>query len=319
MAQLKLEPPLGRFFKLIRPMEPVSAPKPFDSAAHYFLVKWDGVRMLVFKEGSTIRLQNRKGNPRTAQYPELQSLSGLIKATEALLDGEIVVLKSGKPSFARVLQRDLAGRESVIKALAGQMPCTYCVFDLLYLDGKDLSRLPLAERLQILAGSVNAEKPLYLNENFPSGIDLYRQVAEMELEGIVAKKKDSPYILGAKSDYWLKIKPRRRLLCVVGGVTVQQGAVRSLLLGAYHDGRLLYLGRAGSGLTGRDINLLKGYAAREAVSEPPFLNPPRSKNLLWLEPRLTVMIEFAEWTADLHLRAPVVTGFSNRPPEEATL
>ncbi|NLY38726.1 MAG: DNA ligase [Firmicutes bacterium] len=319
MAQLRLEPPLGRFFQLIRPMEPVSAPKPFDSDAHYFQVKWDGVRMLVFKEGSAIRLQNRKGNPRTAQYPELQSLARLIKATDALLDGEIVVLKSGKPSFARVLRRDLAGRESVIKALSSQMPCTYCVFDLLYIDGKDLSRLPLKERLQILAGSVTAEKPLYLNDNFPSGLELYRQVVEMELEGIVAKKKESPYVFGVKSDYWLKIKPRRRLLCVVGGVTVQQGTVGSLLLGAYQDGRLLYLGRAGSGLTGNDLKLLKAYAAREAAGKPPFINPPAGKNILWLEPRLTAMIEFAEWTADLRLRAPVVIGFSNRPPEEAAL
>ncbi|MEW5784437.1 MAG: non-homologous end-joining DNA ligase [Bacillota bacterium] len=319
LAQLKLEPPIGRFFTILRPMEPLAAKDPFDSPDYYFQVKWDGVRILAFKEGEAISLQNRKGRSRTAQYPEMQRLSSLIKAREAILDGEIVALEQGKPSFARVIQRDFSKRESSIKTMARTIPCTYCVFDLLYLNGKDLTRLPLAERLQILAESVVTEAPVYLNENFASGTQLYRQIEQQELEGIVAKKKSSPYLFAGKSNLWLKIKPRRSRLCAVGGVTVKDGAVGALLLGAYQDGKLLYLGRAGSGLSRQELVTLRGYASREGVSEPPFLNPPRDKQIVWLAPRLTVVVEYAEWTAALQLRAPVVAGFSNRPPEEAVL
>jgi DNA ligase D-like protein (predicted ligase) len=316
---LKLEPPIGQFFTLIKPMEPQARREPFDSPGHFFQLKWDGVRILAFKDGSSIMLQNRKGRPRTEQYPELQRLAALVRAEDALLDGEVVVMEHGRPSFARVIQRDFCRREGAIKALARVSSVTYCLFDLLYLAGEDLTRRPLEERLRLLGEAVEAAPPVYLNENFYDGVALYRRLEELGLEGIVAKEKSSPYLIGQKSAYWQKIKPRRRQLCVAGGLTVKGGAVGALLLGAYRDGDLLYIGRAGSGLSRRDLLLLQKLAAAHRVQEPPFLNPPRGAEYVWLEPRLTVLIEYAEWTGDLRLRAPVVAGFSDRPPEEARL
>ena len=300
-------------------MEPVSRKEPPGSAAYIYQIKWDGVRILALVEQHRVFLKNRKGNPRTEQYPELQELAGLVRARSAILDGEVVALAEGKPSFARVIQRDFCRREQAIRALRRRIPCTYCLFDLLYLDGEDLTGKPLEERQRLLAEVVAAAPPVYLNENFPDGEILYREIVKAELEGMVAKKKGSPYRCGQKSPDWLKIKPRRRQLCVVGGLTISGGAVGALLLGAYRDGELLYIGRAGSGLKREELLLLRDYARQAEAAQPYFSNPPRGRDLLWLEPRLTVQVEFAEWTADLRLRAPVVIGFTGRPPAEARL
>jgi bifunctional non-homologous end joining protein LigD len=300
-------------------MEPYPAKTPFDDPGFFFQIKWDGVRMLAFKEGQQVRLQNRRGHDRTAQYPELQQLTGLVNAREALLDGEVVVMEGGKPSFPRIIQRDFCRQERAIKALSRSLRCTYCLFDLLFLDGSDLTGRPLEERLQILENAVQPGWPLYLNENFQSGVALYRRVEALGLEGIVAKAKQSPYLPGQKSNHWMKVKPRRRLLCVVGGLKIKEGAVGALLLGAFRDGTLQYVGRAGSGLSRSDLLMLRQFADSNAVGSAPFAKPPGEKGCLWLQPRLTVIIEYAEWTPDLKLRAPVVIGFSNRSPKEAEI
>jgi len=316
---LKPSSPAQAFFAGVQPMEPVSRKEPLNSNAYTYQIKWDGVRILALVERGRVILKNRRGRPRTAQYPELQELAGLVRAQSAVLDGEVVALAEGKPSFARVIQRDFCRREQVIRALQRRIPCTYCLFDLLYLDGEDLTGRPLEERQRLLEEIVAAAAPVYLNENFPDGEILYREIVEAGLEGVVAKRKGSPYRSGRKSPDWLKIKPRRRQLCVVGGLSMPGGTVGALLLGAYRDGELLYIGRAGSGLKREELLLLRDYARQAGSARPHFSNPPRGRDLLWLEPRLTVLVEFAEWTADLRLRVPVVVGFTGRPPAEARL
>lgn len=300
-------------------MEPRARREPFDSPGHFFQVKWDGVRILAFLEGGVVRLQNRRGRERTAQYPELQDLREFARARGALLDGEVVVLEEGQPSFPRVIRRDFCTRPESVRQLARALPCTYCVFDLLYLDGEDLASRPLSERQHLLDQVLTPSPAVFITPNFSAGTALYREAEERGLEGIVAKAKDSPYLWGGKTGYWLKVKPRRRILCAVGGVHEKGGAVGALLLGVYRDGKLLYIGRAGSGLSSRDARLLREMAQKDARPVPPFTNPPRDPGCLWLEPRLTVLVEFAEWTGDLHLRAPVVVGFTGRLPGEASI
>lgn len=319
MAPHKIEPPLKKHFSLIKPMEPVSAKEPFSSPGFTFQIKWDGVRLLAFVASGEVRLQNRKGRERTVQYPELQSLKYHLKASEALLDGEAVVLKEGRPSFARVIERDFSSRQARIAHLSRSSPCTYCIFDILYLDGEDLTGLPLVRREEILKLVLSGTEAIYINENFPDGRLLYRRVTEEGMEGIVAKDMNSPYLPGRKSPYWRKIKPRRRMLTVIGGVGFSKGYFSSLLLGAYRDGKLIYLGRAGSGLSSSDCHYLKELVERYRVSKPCFINPPRMKEVCWVEPRITVMVEFMEWTEGLMMRAPVIIGFSSSHPHEAAI
>ena len=151
LARLELSAPLERHFGSIKPMEPRPAEAPFDDPEYVYQIKWDGIRILAFLEKGRVRLQNRKGRDRTAQFPELQHLAELIRSEEALLDGEVVVMEGGKPSFPRVIQRDFCKNERSILPLSRKLPCTYCLFDLLFLDGKDLTGEPLVERQQLLS------------------------------------------------------------------------------------------------------------------------------------------------------------------------
>lgn len=280
--------------------------------------------MLLFYSNGEVRLQNRKLKDRTLQYPEVTAeLAGSLRRpdSELILDGEMVVLENGKPSFSRILERDLATDTRRIAAMARSLPALYAAFDLLYLDGEELLARPWHERQELLAGIVAGESPhLHLTENFDDGEKLFSAGKSQGLEGIVAKERDSPYIPGDKTSYWLKIKNIRTLKAAVGGFTLNRGRLGALLLGAYQDGRFLYIGRAGSGLKESELEELKRHLVPRTVEESPFDNLPRCPaGYHWVKPELTVAVDFLEWTPDLRLRAPVVRGFTHDSPADCVL
>lgn len=312
----------------IRPMELQSQPEPFDSPGHAFEVKWDGIRYLAFLDGST-RLQSRRLLDKTARYPELGGLHELVKAKEAILDGEVVVMWEGKPSFTRALKRDLQADPRKVAALSHELSASYVAFDLLYLDGEPLVDRPLVERKELLQEIVDPEMtaehsgkggrrvlevPGFIEGR---GRDLFAAVEKQGLEGIVAKEKESKYLMGVKSRYWLKIKCRRRQLCVVCGFTKGPRGLGALVLGAFHDGKLLPVGHAGSGITDEEAFLLLRKLEPARIAQHPFsVRPPRYREKeYWVQPELVVEIEFLEWTESLTLRAPVIKGFVDQPPE----
>lgn len=305
----------------IQPMEPVPHKEPFDSPDHLFQVKWDGVRMLAFINHSTVRLQNRRLHERTLQYPEMQLLPRLLSAFNAILDGEMVVFHQGKPSFPLVIKRDFATRDKQIAGLMELVPVTYMLFDILYINGKNITALPLAERQSILAESITPCTQVLVTDNFTEGKALFTAVRDQGLEGIVAKAKDSPYLPGKKHSQWLKIKYRPRRLCVVGGYTKRGQVVNTLLLGAYDQGKLRYLGRVGSGLTQEEWQVITGFLENLRREKPPFANPPSTRKAIyyWVVPALTVLVEFTEWTEEIRLRQPAIVGFSTEHPEQCQL
>jgi len=301
-------------------MEPASYPEPFDSSRYYFQVKWDGVRMLAFVLSGEIKLQNRKGNDKTRQYPELQHLKNVFARSEAVLDGEVVAIRDGKPSFPAVMERDTSQNEYRINKLSRHCPVTYCIFDILFLDGEEITSLAFQKRYQVLQQVFSRiSAPLYLNENFSRGVALFHRIEERSWEGIVAKEKDSPYVTGGKSPYWLKIKPVRILTAIAGGITLKQGRINAILLGVYKGKGLLYIGKVGSGLSQRHMAQLREQLEFLRQEEPAFINPPRLKEVVWMAPRLTMEVKFAEWTEDLMLRSPVFNKFSSTNPSEAGL
>lgn len=303
----------------IQPMEPVPHPRPFDSEDYIFQVKWDGVRILAFI-GERIRLQSKKLKDKTEKYPELHQLKDLIKAREAVLDGEVVVIHKGKPSFPEVIRRDFSSDMGKIKSLTAAIPVDYIIFDILYLNGMDLTGMPLYRRQEILAEVLIEKGPVHIIENFDKGKDLFNAVSEQGLEGIVAKIKDSPYLFG-KSNYWKKVKCRRSQLCVAGGYVLKDGRPVSILLGAFREDRLLYIGRASAGMKEKDFAILRDFTTDLIIPEPPFLNPPHIKGetYVWLKPLLTVKVEYAEWTEDMKLRAPSLKGFCRIDPRQCSI
>lgn len=310
MVRHELFPPLEGTLGNFIPMEPVSCQEPFDSSEYFFQIKWDGIRILAFLLNGRVELQNRKGRIRTSQYPEIQELSGRTKWKEALFDGEVVAMQGDRPSFTRIMERESSGSHRKIKKLVRDIPCTYCIFDLLYREGEDLTGAPLERRLKLLQQSMTETHPsFYINENFTAGKTLFSQIEEAGMEGIVAKEKKSLYLPGQKSSRWLKIKARRSIHVLVGGLLYKEGIMKALLVGVYRDGQQLsYAGRVGSGLSGSLKAKMEEMIAPLRREEAPFINPPSLPDVCWAEPRMVVEVEYAEWTEDLKLRSPVVKG-----------
>ena len=300
---------------LNKAMEPVLCPEAFDSEEFLFQVKWDGIRILAVIDNKT-RLINKHMRDKTAQYPELQNLGGSLSVSSAVLDGEVVVLKDGQPSFPSIIRRDKANIQNVhyLKAL---LPVDYMVFDLLYLDGQDLRSKPIEHRLELLQPLITNQANLHPVEDFLAGKSLFAAVLNMGMEGIVAKKKGSRYSPGKSHQDWLKVKCRRTQTCLLGGYTLRGKLVNSLLLGVFRDGSLFYVGRAGSGLTAAQQEILSKQLPPLKINDSPFVNLPSSrKGYHYVRPLMGVLIEYLEWTEDLNLRNPVIKGFIDIDPAE---
>lgn len=293
---------------------------PFDSDEHLFEIKWDGIRLLAFFGEGVARLQGRKLTDATPRYPEV--VRGLEKLPgEGILDGEVVVLdEDGRPDFQRVLIREqTASRESALLK-ARQHPVVYIAFDLLYRDGEPLVERPLVERKRLL-GELLRSAPSPIVEStyvMARGKALFKEVEERNLEGVIAKRLDSRYRRGERSNDWLKIKVRKRTDAVMVGTVreVGTGRVKSLVLGAYEDERLVWLGNAGSGLDQATLAQLATELGALQSDPPPDFEAEAPGTIEWLQPSLVVRIEYSELTQDRRLRHPVFIGFVKKNPRD---
>lgn len=280
---------------MITCMEPISLPEVVREAGFIHQVKWDGVRGVAEIRDGGIRIFHKSGREATHRYPELGILPKCVKATHAVLDGEIVAFVDGKPSFYHVLQRSLSETTA-----STAHPVRYIVFDLLYVNRSDIRPLPLKERQRLLADCFTDSPVAAKTESFQDGKALYALMKEKNMEGIVSKRLNSRYTAGKNHSDWFKTKFVKKLLCAVTGVNIKNGLPSSLSLGLYRDGTLKPAGDVGSGLRREDLIQL----ARE-------MKPGAA-------PRIACWVRFAEWTPGGTLRHPVFLGFSDSAPETAT-
>jgi len=307
-----LDDPLSR---KIEPMLASSADEPFDSPQFTFEPKWDGVRTLAFVDGGEVRLQTRNLLDCTKQYPEAHGVAeALTGAYQAILDGEIVAFdEKGAPSFQRLQPRMHQRDESAVSKLRKTVPVIYEVFDVLYLDGEDLTKQPLRERRRRLEAALQPMGAIRLSEGFPgSGIALFDAAREQGLEGIVAKRLDAPYVSG-RSASWVKIKAFKSMDCVIGGWTAGQGGRQStlgaLIAGVYRDGKLVPVGQVGTGFDDRTLrDLLVTLKEHQAPSSPFAVAPKVERPATWCFPDLVCEIRYAEVTRDGTLRHPAYLG-----------
>jgi bifunctional non-homologous end joining protein LigD len=309
----------------LRPMLAKPGELPRDDDAYGYEVKWDGVRALVAVEGGRARAHSRNGRDITAAYPELRELGRALGATEVLLDGELVAFDdTGRPSFER-LQRRMHASESAARRLAGAIPVTYVVFDLLYADGRVKLELPYTERRRQLE-ALKLEGPRWRTPAYHAGDGraMLEASRAQGLEGVVAKRLDSRYEPGRRSGAWIKIKHRRHAELVVGGWMPGEGGRRgrigSLLVGFHdEDGALRYAGRVGSGLRETDLDDLAARLEPLRRRSSPFEGRQPGRQARFAEPNLVVRVEFAEWTRSRTLRAPVFAGLvEDTDPAEVT-
>lgn len=289
----------------IKPMLAYSS-EPFDSEDFWFEVKWDGSRTLAFV-GKKLRLQNRRLLDITYRYPEL-TLGEDVDAREAILDGEIVVLRDGKPDFKSLQTREHVGDELRIELLSQTMPATFIAFDLLYLDGKPLVELPLEQRREKLERIVTESSRILLSRYVEEhGRRFFEEAVRLGLEGAMAKRKQSTYQIGKRSRDWLKLKGIKTLDCVIVGFTPGGGWRRdyfgALALAAYRDGKLEYLGKVGTGFDEELLRLItKLLKDRLTDIKPVEAEPPYE--VRWVKPELVCEVKYMELTPDLKLRAP---------------
>ncbi len=282
-----------------KPMLAGTAPAPFSDDNWLYEIKWDGVRAIA-NVGQGVALRSRNGTDLSRQFPELAELLTLAPAT--VLDGEIVVMSGGKPDMQALLSR-LQGREPG----AGAVPVTYIVFDILCHRGKDMTPLPLSERRRVLKEVVREGPHVVISQPVAGrGEDYYRAAVAQGLEGIMAKRADSPYEPGVRSGTWLKVKALKTCDCVIAGYTGGRGGrsavFGALLLGLYEGGALVPAGKVGTGFSDQLLgDLMKTFSSR-VTSRPNF--PRVHGKVVWLEPVLVCEVEYLAVTKDRKLRMP---------------
>jgi bifunctional non-homologous end joining protein LigD len=302
----------------IIPMLATPTSTPFDSPEWAFEPKWDGVRTIAFVDGAVVRLQSRNLRDVTAHYPEVELSCGhaLTGAYRAILDGEIVAVDAeGRPSFQLLQPRMHANAAAVSRLRRQGPPIFYYVFDLLWVDGEDLTARALRERAKRLREVLQAMGAVRLSEAIPTeGTALFEAVKTRGLEGIIAKRFDAPYVQG-RSALWLKVKAKRTTDCVIGGWTEGQGgrekALGALLLGVYEEAgaALRYVGHVGSGFDDTTLRTLLGELRPRETKRNPFTTVPKpNAPVHYVRPELVCTVEFTEWTAEGILRQPSYKG-----------
>jgi bifunctional non-homologous end joining protein LigD len=303
---------------------------PHDEDAWAYELKWDGVRAVAYCEGGHLRLESRNLREVTSHYPELRPLAAALGAREAVLDGEVVAFdEDDRPSFERLQSRINLASEGAIRRKMTDVPVTYMIFDLLYLDGRSLVDLPYTERRERLeALELNDSRWQTPRHHRGEGKALLRLTQERDLEGLVAKRLDSRYLPGRRSRAWLKVKNIRSQELVIGGWLPGQGRragkLGAILVGYYEDDdggrRLRYAGRVGTGFTDAELERLAGLLAPLQTKQSPFEGRQPPKQAVFVEPRLVAEIAFREWTAARTLRAPVYKGLrADKDPTEVVL
>ena len=312
---------------LIRPMLASSRDAlPTDDAKYGYEFKWDGVRAVVYVDGGRPRVLSRNDRDVTGSYPELRAMAESLGSRRVVLDGEIVAMdERGRPSFEALQSRMHVTNPAQVRRLSTQVPATYLVFDVLYLDGRSLLDEPYTERRRLLESLALAGPSWQTPPHFDGGGEsILAASKEQGLEGVLAKRLDSRYYAGKRSDTWLKIKNLRTQEVVIGGWKPgegrRKGVIGSLLLGVPGDDGLTYVGHVGTGFTDAMLRELDAMLKPLERTDPPFANAiPRlhAKDAHWLEPRYVGEVAFSEWTKAGILRHPVWRGLrDDKSPTE---
>jgi bifunctional non-homologous end joining protein LigD len=292
----------------VEPMLATLTERPFSDPNWVFEIKWDGVRALARIENGALTLRSRTGVDIAKRYLELASLPDALAARQAILDGEVVTLDArGHSDFERLQERMHVRAPS--ENLLAQIPVVYFAFDLLYCDGYDLRKTPLLDRKQLLHRLLRtSERFRYSDHQLEHGKELFELAAQKGLEGIVAKRADSPYLSG-RSPYWVKLKITKTVDAVVGGWTEPRSAgipFGSLLLGLYQGKKLQFIGHVGSGFDAKKLEELSTKLKQLAAPACPFdAVPATNEKPSWVSPALIARVKFSGWTREHSLRHPV--------------
>jgi len=278
-----------------------------EDAGWVYEVKFDGYRALLVKNGDAIQIRSRNDKDLTRTYPTVHAAARRLRATTAVVDGEIVAIDAaGHPSFQALQHREAHRAHTVV----------FYAFDLLHLNGEDLTSKPLAERRARLP-SVVKNSGILLSESLRGSVtEIVDAVRGLGLEGVIAKREDSPYDAGQRSSAWLKLKLDRQQEFVVGGYRPGSHGLDALLVGYYEGRQLRFAGKVRAGFTPHVRREVSARLLPFHASRCPFVDLPNSKTshwgggvtaeqmreMQWLKPVVVAQVRFVEWTAEGHLR-----------------
>jgi bifunctional non-homologous end joining protein LigD len=308
-----------------------------DAEEWAYEIKWDGVRVLGYADHGKWSMLSRRLEDVSARYPELAAIADSLADRSAVLDGEVVAVDAdGRPRFQLIQSRMGLSSAAAVKARMKEQPVDYVIFDLLHLDGHRVRDLPYVQRRELLDG-LGLDGPRWRTPRFRlgGGSDLLEAARRQGLEGIVAKRTESPYRPGKRTGEWIKTRVWRRQEFVIGGYIPGEGSrakrVGSLLVG-YYDGRrselgkgerqeLRFAGGVGSGLREDDIAFLTRELHERERPESPFdagkPTGPKARFAVWCEPELVCEVSWTEWTNDGTLRQPAFKGMrDDKDPRE---
>jgi len=272
--------------------------EPFDKPGWVYEEKYDGDRILAYKEGARVLLLSRNSKDNTGRFPNIAAAIGKLRPTALLLDGEVVVFDKKRVSRFQLLQQDRGEPR-------------YAVFDCLFADGKDLRREPLSARRRALERVVSSKGVVLLSRRLAAnGLAAYEIAKRDGYEGLVAKDLSSSYV-GKRSRSWLKVKVHQEDEFVIVGYTSPAGSRKyfgSLLLGAYANGKLHYVGKVGTGFSEATLATLYRQFQPLVSDVVALVDPPRERGVTYLRPHLIAQISYQELTADRRLRQPVYLG-----------
>ncbi len=307
------------------PMLPTLIDSVFSRPGWLFEPKMDGVRTLAYVRDGGVELKSRRGNSATVQYPEVVDALRTQRVVSAVIDGEIVACdENGVPDFQQIQARINLSRPKEIERIAAEIPAYYYVFDLLYLDGYDLTKVPLAERKVLLARTIGQGDHIRIVDHVRDDGEMMHEAARgLGFEGVVAKRADSVYEPDTRSRSWLKVKDVNEQEFVVGGYSEGEGARKKtfggLLIGYYDvNSELRFASSVGSGMNDTQLAKIRKQLDELRVEDSPFVNPPtvvgnrwragHAAECHWVKPELVAQVKFASWTRDGGLRAPVFLG-----------
>ncbi|MCF3960544.1 non-homologous end-joining DNA ligase [Streptomyces fuscigenes] len=281
----------------------------FDAGGWIFERKLDGVRLLAVRDERGTRLLSRNGLRENATYPEIVDALADQDTADFVLDGEVVAFSHGRTDFSRLQQR--LGITDERKARASHVAVTYYVFDILRLDGSDVTRLPLRSRKSLLRRALSYHAPLrFTPHRNEGGEELLARACRQGWEGLIAKRAAGGYQPRRSGD-WLKLKCARGQEFVVGGFTEPGGSrtgFGALLIGYYEGSRLRYAGKVGTGYDRATLRDIRARLDELATPSVPFSDRVREHTAHWARPELVAQIGFTEWTRDGMLRHPRFLG-----------
>jgi bifunctional non-homologous end joining protein LigD len=310
----------------ISPMKPKLVVEPPEYGDWLYELKFDGIRAIGVKNGGKVSLVSRNEKKLDGRFPEIVDAMKNLPVHECVIDGEVVALdQQGRSSFQLLQAREMFATER-IRPTGGEeqkAPLRFYVFDLLQIEGKSLIKLPLSRRKELLAKICQevGDPIRYSGEISGNVKSLLAEVKRRGLEGLVGKQRDSVYESGRRSGAWIKLKCVHEQEFVIGGFTPPAGARKhfgAILVGYFHDHRLIFAGKVGTGFAEETLSMLHKRFRKEERDNCPFANlpsklpqgitPSMMRKMHWVNPVLVAQIKFAEWTRDEKLRAPVFLG-----------